>query len=86
MTGTGTLVIHLNDQNDNVPILERNAVSICTYKEPTMVNITAVDLDFPPYGSPFYYELLGDVKDKWRVEPAHGNATVFTQSRPPYSR
>ncbi len=86
MTGTGTLVIHLNDQNDNVPILERNPVSICTDKDPTMVNITAVDLDFPPYGSPFYYELLGDVKDKWRVEPAHGNATVFTQSRPPYSR
>ncbi|XP_026100389.1 cadherin-like protein 26 [Carassius auratus] len=72
MTGTGTLVIHLIDQNDNVPILEVNTVSICQHKEPTMVNITAVDLDFPPYGSPFYYELLGDVKDKWRLEPDHG--------------
>ncbi|XP_016098104.1 cadherin-like protein 26 isoform X2 [Sinocyclocheilus grahami] len=85
LTGTGTLVIHLNDQNDNVPILERNAVSICIDKEPTLVNITAVDLDFPPYGSPFYYELLGDVKDKWRVEPAHGTTVSLVKEKRVYS-
>ncbi|XP_016418702.1 B-cadherin-like [Sinocyclocheilus rhinocerous] len=85
LTGTGTLVIHLNDQNDNVPILEVNKVSICVDKEPTMVNITAVDLDFPPYGSPFYYELLGDVKDKWRVEPAHGTTVSLVKENNVFS-
>ncbi|XP_058619518.1 cadherin-like protein 26 isoform X3 [Onychostoma macrolepis] len=85
LTGTGTLVIHLNDQNDNVPILERNAFSICIDKEPTMVNITAVDLDFPPFGSPFYYELLGDVKDKWSVEPAHGTTVSLVKEKRVYS-
>uniref|UniRef100_A0A9J8AQ29 Cadherin 26, tandem duplicate 2 n=1 Tax=Cyprinus carpio carpio TaxID=630221 RepID=A0A9J8AQ29_CYPCA len=85
LTGTGTLVIHLNDQNDNVPILELNKVSICQDKEPTLVNITAVDLDFPPYGPPFYYELLGDVKDKWRVEPAHGTTVGLVKENKVFS-
>ncbi|KAK2885914.1 hypothetical protein Q8A67_016751 [Cirrhinus molitorella] len=85
MTGTGTLIIHVSDQNDNVPILEENMVSICLNKEPTMVNITAVDLDFPPYGSPFYYELMGDVKDKWRVEPHHGTTVSLVKEKGVFS-
>jgi len=86
LTGTGTLFIHLNDENDNVPMLEVNTVNICLDKEPTVANIKAVDLDLPPYSSPFHYELLGDVKDKWRVEPTHGNTTIyFTHPNPPYT-
>ncbi|XP_052450209.1 cadherin-like protein 26 isoform X1 [Carassius gibelio] len=85
LTGTGTLVIQLIDENDNLPILERNKVSICIDKEPTLVNITATDLDFPPYGSPFYYELLGDVKDKWRVEPAQGTTVSLVKEKGVYS-
>ncbi|XP_073679769.1 cadherin-like protein 26 [Garra rufa] len=85
LTGTGTLIIHVNDQNDNVPILKVNNVSICLDKEPTMVNITAIDLDFPPFGSPFYYELLGDVKDKWRVEPAHGTTVNIVKENKVFS-
>jgi len=101
LTGTGTLFIHLNDENDNVPMLEVNTVNICLDKEPTVANIVnicldkeptvanikAVDLDLPPHSSPFHYELLGDVKDKWRVEPNYGNyATIyFTHPNPPYT-
>ncbi|XP_073679437.1 cadherin-like protein 26 [Garra rufa] len=85
LTGTGTIIIHVNDQNDNAPVLEVNKVSICLDKEPTMVNITAVDLDFPPYGSPFYYELLGDVKDKWKVEPAHGTTVNIVKENRVFS-
>lgn len=86
LTGTGTLFIHLNDQNDNVPMLEVNTVNMCLDTEPTVANITAVDLDLPPYSSPFNYELLGDVKDKWRVEPTHGNVTFyFTHPSTPYT-
>ncbi|XP_050953272.1 cadherin-like protein 26 [Labeo rohita] len=85
LTGTGTLVIQLNDQNDNVPELEENNVSICLDKELAMVNITAVDLDLPPYGSPLYYELLGDVKNKWRVEPAHGTTVSLVKENSVFS-
>ncbi|XP_057202761.1 cadherin-like protein 26 isoform X2 [Triplophysa rosa] len=72
LTGTGTVRIHLQDLNDNVPLLTVGQVHMCLDKEPTTVNITAVDLDLPPYSSPFYYELLGDVEGKWRIDPAHG--------------
>ncbi|XP_039526124.1 cadherin-like protein 26 [Pimephales promelas] len=85
LTGTGTLFIHLNDENDNVPMLEVNTVNICLDKEPTVANITAVDLDLPPYSSPFHYELLGDVKDKWRVEPTHGTTVSLVKEHSVYS-
>lgn len=67
-------------------MLEVNTVNMCLDTEPTMASITAVDLDLPPYSSPFYYELLGNVKDKWRVEPVYGNSTFyFTQPSQPYT-
>ncbi|XP_056126668.1 cadherin-like protein 26 isoform X2 [Rhinichthys klamathensis goyatoka] len=85
LTGTGTLFIHLNDQNDNVPMLEVTALNMCLDTEPTVANITAVDLDLPPYSSPFHYELLGDVKDKWRVEPTHGTTVSLVKEQSVYS-
>ncbi|XP_067302920.1 cadherin-like protein 26 [Pseudorasbora parva] len=85
LTGTGTLFINLIDQNDNVPTLEVNAVNMCLDTEPTMANITAVDLDLPPYSSPFYYELLGNVEDKWRVEPAYGTTVNLVKDQSMYS-
>lgn len=66
------MILHLGDQNDNMPILKMNKVNVCLSDEETMTNITAVDLDLPPYSAPFHYELLGDVKEKWRLEPNHG--------------
>ncbi|XP_056126664.1 cadherin-like protein 26 isoform X2 [Rhinichthys klamathensis goyatoka] len=85
LTGTGTLFIHLNDQNDNVPMLEVTALNMCLDTEPTVANITAVDLDLPPHSSPFHYELLGDVKDKWRVEPTHGTTVSLVKEQSVYS-
>ncbi|XP_051515748.1 cadherin-like protein 26 isoform X2 [Myxocyprinus asiaticus] len=85
LTGTGTLIIHVNDQNDNVPMLEENHINMCLANEPTMANITAVDLDLPPYSSPFYFELLGDVKGKWRTDPAHGTTVNLVKENSVYS-
>ncbi|XP_072553525.1 cadherin-like protein 26 [Salminus brasiliensis] len=72
MTGTGTLIIQVGDQNDNQPILTVNSLGMCLSDKPTMTNITAEDLDLPPFSGPFTYELLGDVKGKWRIDPSHG--------------
>ncbi|XP_067302917.1 cadherin-like protein 26 isoform X2 [Pseudorasbora parva] len=85
LTGTGTLFIYLIDQNDNLPTLEVNTVNMCLDTEPTMANITAVDLDLPPYSSPFYYELLGNVEDKWKVEPAFGTTVNLVKDQSVYS-
>ncbi|XP_072553526.1 cadherin-like protein 26 [Salminus brasiliensis] len=79
MTATGTLVIHVLDKNDNLPMLEVNTLEMCFSDEPTMTNITAVDLDLPPFSSPFTYELRGDVKGKWRIEPSFGSTVSLVK-------
>ncbi|XP_046896897.1 cadherin-like protein 26 isoform X2 [Hypomesus transpacificus] len=72
MTGTGTLNIHLNDQNDNMPFLERTSMDMCLSDQASVTNITALDLDGDPYSGPFHFQLEGDVKDKWKLEPNNG--------------
>lgn len=76
MTGTGTLNIHLNDQNDNTPFLERTSMDMCLSDQASVTNITALDLDGDPYSGPFHFQLEGDVKDKWKLEPNNGEALL----------
>ncbi|KAF4077893.1 hypothetical protein AMELA_G00193240 [Ameiurus melas] len=70
-TSTGTLIIQLIDENDNVPKLVVDTVSMCLSDEKTMTTISAVDPDLPPYSAPFYYELLeeDEMEGKWKLEP-----------------
>ncbi|XP_030634244.1 cadherin-like protein 26 [Chanos chanos] len=72
MTGTGTLLIRLHDQNDNVPQLVTNSVYICMMDEASVTEVAASDLDGFPYSDPFNFEILGDVEGKWRFEPNYG--------------
>ncbi|XP_060794674.1 cadherin-like protein 26 [Neoarius graeffei] len=51
----------------------------------TKTNITAVDLDLQPYSAPFHYELLGDVKGKWRIEPNSGTTVNLIREKNVYS-
>ncbi|KAM9361771.1 cadherin-like protein 26 [Symphorus nematophorus] len=74
LTGTATLTIHVSDQNDNVPQPTVYDVDVCVSDSPTTTNITAFDPDGNPYGGPFSFELLGDVKGKWKLDPSHGYA------------
>nr|XP_046254065.1 cadherin-like protein 26 [Scatophagus argus] len=71
-TGTATLSIHINDDNDNVPTLTTNVIDMCQSEGPSVANITVVDLDEEPYGGPFHFKLLGDVRNKWSVDPQQG--------------
>ncbi|XP_038151113.1 cadherin-like protein 26 isoform X1 [Cyprinodon tularosa] len=72
MTGTATLHIHLIDVNDNVPQLDMNNLEICLSDGQTTSNISATDLDETPYGGPFTFELVGDVRGKWKLDPSYG--------------
>lgn len=79
MTGTATLNIYVVDQNDNVPQLTVDFVDVCVSDRRTTTNITAFDLDGNPFGGPFIFQLLGDVKGKWDLDPSYGtnsNTTV----------
>ncbi|MEQ2252499.1 hypothetical protein ILYODFUR_022329 [Ilyodon furcidens] len=72
MTGTATLSIYIINENDNAPSLIVSTFDICQSDKPSWVNVTAVDLDGEPYSGPFIFKLLGDVKNKWRVDPEQG--------------
>ncbi|XP_029006658.1 cadherin-like protein 26 [Betta splendens] len=69
-TGTTTLHIHVSDQNDHAPQLTAERLDVC--ESDGLANITAFDLDESPFGGPFTFELLGDVKGKWKLKPSYG--------------
>ncbi|XP_048877561.1 cadherin-like protein 26 isoform X2 [Brienomyrus brachyistius] len=83
MTGTATLNIHLIDQNDNVPKLESHMLSMCL--SASVANITAYDLDEDPYSGPFHFELLGDVKGRWRLDPSFGRTVNLIKEEAVYA-
>ncbi|KAL1021484.1 hypothetical protein UPYG_G00013870 [Umbra pygmaea] len=86
MTGTGTLNIHIKDQNDNIPQLNTSTMDMCLSEEPSMVNITAFDLDGDPYSGPFTFQLQGDnVKGKWRIDPLHGYTVNLVKENTVYA-
>uniref|UniRef100_A0A4W5N2S2 Cadherin 26, tandem duplicate 2 n=1 Tax=Hucho hucho TaxID=62062 RepID=A0A4W5N2S2_9TELE len=86
MTGTGTLIIHLRDQNDNLPELEMATMDMCLSDEHTEVNITAYDLDEEPYSGPFHFQLQGDnIKGKWRIVPDHGYTVNLVKENTVYA-
>lgn len=72
MTGTGTLNIYLIDENDNVPVLDANTLSMCLSDESSSTSISAHDLDLVPYSEPFHFEVLGEAKEKWTLDPRQG--------------
>nr|XP_055045359.1 cadherin-like protein 26 [Misgurnus anguillicaudatus] len=70
MTSTGTLIIHLRDENDNSPVVKVEKLSMCLSEKAT--NITAIDPDLHTYGAPFHFQLMGNVKGKWKLDSTYG--------------
>ncbi|KAL3059134.1 hypothetical protein OYC64_011128 [Pagothenia borchgrevinki] len=85
MTGTASLNIHVTDQNDNVPQPTVGFVDVCVSDGPSSTNISAFDLDDHPYAGPFTFELLGDVKGKWKLNPSHGYTAGLVKEPGVYS-
>lgn len=66
-TGTGTLVIMLEDVNDNAPVIEERVFSVCN-KEPVPVVLPVTDKDGPNNAAPFSVELQGNGKNNWTAK------------------
>ncbi len=62
-TGTGTLIIELEDVNDNTPIINEGSIKICNREATVLLSIT--DKDGPPYAAPFSVEPQGHTKKHW---------------------
>ncbi|XP_040905076.1 cadherin-1 isoform X3 [Toxotes jaculatrix] len=63
-TGTGTLIIQLEDVNDNAPVIVDRAISVCN-KEPAPQVLSVTDKDGPGFGAPYSVSLHGDSKSSW---------------------
>uniref|UniRef100_A0A8C3SZ42 Cadherin-1 n=1 Tax=Chelydra serpentina TaxID=8475 RepID=A0A8C3SZ42_CHESE len=70
-TGTGTLLLTLEDVNDNGPVPDPREFKICN-QNPMVQMLKIVDLDLPPNAGPFKAELLHGSGSNW-------TATVNTQ-------
>ncbi|XP_029030805.1 B-cadherin-like [Betta splendens] len=66
-TGTGTLIIQLQDVNDNAPAIEERAIKICN-KEPVEQLLTVIDKDEPGFGAPYAVSLFGTSKTNWTAK------------------
>ncbi|XP_053542215.1 cadherin-like protein 26 [Ictalurus punctatus] len=86
-TSTGTLIIQFIDENDNVPKLAVDTVSMCLSDEKTMTTISAVDPDLPPYSAPFQYELMEDdgMEGKWKLEPINETTVNLVKENTVYA-
>ncbi|KAH0619708.1 hypothetical protein JD844_000646, partial [Phrynosoma platyrhinos] len=66
-TGTGTVLLTLEDVNDNGPEPEQREITVCNSKpEPQFLRI--LDKDLPPNTSPFHAELTHNSDENWSVE------------------
>ncbi len=54
-TGTGTLVVELEDVNDNAPIINEGSIEICNREATVLLSIT--DKDGPAYAAPLALSL-----------------------------
>ncbi|XP_043101556.1 cadherin-3 isoform X2 [Puntigrus tetrazona] len=70
-TGTGTLVIELEDVNDNVPVINEGSIKICNREAIALLSVTDKDSQ---YAAPFSVEPQGDTEKNWT---ARMNETIL---------
>lgn len=66
-TGTGTLLLLLQDVNDNGPVPEPRSFDICN-RQPEEQTLTIIDKDLPPNTYPFKAELMHGSSSNWTVK------------------
>ncbi|XP_030645468.1 B-cadherin isoform X2 [Chanos chanos] len=65
-TGTGTLIIEVEDVNDNGPSVQQTHVTLCNHNPPPVL-LSVSDPDGPGFSSPFRVELPQPLRNHWTV-------------------
>ncbi|KAJ8249403.1 hypothetical protein GJAV_G00234420 [Gymnothorax javanicus] len=66
-TGTGTLLIELQDVNDNAPTIDQEQIRVCNQdSQPVLLSLS--DRDGPGFTSPFRVELVGSSRKNWTAK------------------
>nr|XP_040034107.1 B-cadherin-like isoform X1 [Gasterosteus aculeatus aculeatus] len=63
-TGTGTLIIQLEDVNDNAPTIEERSIRLC-HKDSAPQLLSVTDKDGPGFAAPYSVSLHGPSKTNW---------------------
>ncbi|XP_068424338.1 B-cadherin [Clinocottus analis] len=63
-TGTGTLIIQLEDVNDNAPTIQERTIQVCR-KESASQLLSVTDKDGPGFAAPYSVSLQGLSKSNW---------------------
>ncbi|XP_073715821.1 B-cadherin-like [Misgurnus anguillicaudatus] len=66
-TGTGTLIIELEDVNDNAPYINEREIKICNQEAPPVL-LSITDKDLHPNAGPFSVETQGDTMKNWTAK------------------
>ncbi|XP_053186579.1 desmocollin 2-like protein isoform X1 [Scomber japonicus] len=81
-TGTGTVIIQVEDDNDNKPMLPTTERVLCEKEgELSSLVVVAEDLDQSPYSSPFIFTLVDDPDGKWSVKRFNDTAATLQQMK-----
>ncbi|XP_052434169.1 cadherin-17 [Carassius gibelio] len=73
--------IHLQDVNDNYPILQKTQGFICV-QDMTPLTLTAVDKDADPYGEPFTFS-LNRKSPNFEIKPLDGTSARLVLKKKP---
>ncbi|XP_062386301.1 desmocollin 2-like protein [Sardina pilchardus] len=80
-TGTGTVFITIDDENDNIPLLPTHDLIVCE-KDGQLgsVVVAAEDKDKTPYSAPFLFKLGEPYEGKWTLSKLNGTAATLQQA------
>ncbi len=71
--GKGMVVIQIEDVNDNIPVIQGKDLIMCSKVDTlSSVLVEAVDIDKPPYSTPFIFEFGADHDGKWKLKDTTG--------------
>ncbi|XP_070696560.1 B-cadherin-like [Pempheris klunzingeri] len=78
-TGTGTLVIHLEDVNDNAPTIDkRGVIKVCKEGSPPQL-LSVTDKDGPGFAAPYSVSLQGTSKFNWTARMNDNKTGIILQ-------
>uniref|UniRef100_A0A8C6PF60 Cadherin-1 n=1 Tax=Nothobranchius furzeri TaxID=105023 RepID=A0A8C6PF60_NOTFU len=80
-TGTGTLVVTLQDVNDNAPAILERDVTVCN-KNPVSQLLTVVDEDGPGFTSPFSVSVHENSQSNWTARMNSTKTGIILDLKP----
>ncbi|XP_073338372.1 B-cadherin-like [Pagrus major] len=75
-TGTGTLVIQLEDVNDNAPTIGKRSIMLCN-KEPAPQLLLVTDKDGEGFAAPYSVSLQGMSKNNWTARMNESKTSII---------